>query len=61
MKTTRSPSIDGLGRVVVPKAIREQAGVLLESDGLYTRLSAIQNLDYFGRIARLSPSIKSLV
>ena len=35
------------------QAIREQAGVLLESDGLYTRLSALQNLDYFGRIARL--------
>jgi len=33
--------------------IREQAGVLLESDGLYTRLTALQNLDYFGRIARL--------
>jgi ABC-2 type transport system ATP-binding protein len=35
------------------QAIREQAGVLLESDGLYTRLTALQNLDYFGRIARL--------
>jgi ABC-2 type transport system ATP-binding protein len=28
--------------------------VLLESDGLYTRLTALQNLDYFGRIARLA-------
>jgi ABC-2 type transport system ATP-binding protein len=36
------------------EAIREQAGVLLESDGLYTRLTALQNLDYFGRIARLA-------
>ena len=36
------------------QAIREQAGVLLESDGLYTRLTALQNLDYFGRIARLA-------
>ena len=35
------------------QAIREQAGVLLESDGLYTRLTALQNLDFFGRIARL--------
>ena len=34
--------------------IREKAGVLLETDGLYTRLSALQNLDYSGRIARLS-------
>ncbi len=38
------------------QAIREQAGVLLESDGLYTRLTAMQNLDYFGRISRLSAS-----
>ena len=38
------------------QAIREQAGVLLESDGLYTRLTALQNLDYFGRIARLPAS-----
>jgi ABC-2 type transport system ATP-binding protein len=36
------------------QSIREQAGVLLESDGLYTRLTALQNLDYFGRIARLA-------
>ena len=36
------------------QAIREQAGVLLESDGLYTRLTAMQNLDYFGRISRLT-------
>ena len=36
--------------------IREQAGVLLETDGLYTRLSANQNLDYFGRISGLSAS-----
>ena len=38
------------------QSIREQAGVLLESDGLYTRLTAMQNLDYFGRISRLSAS-----
>jgi ABC-2 type transport system ATP-binding protein len=36
------------------QAIRERAGVLLESDGLYTRLTALQNLDYFGRIACLA-------
>ena len=33
--------------------VREQAGVLLESDGLYNRLTAMQNLDYYGRIAKL--------
>jgi ABC-2 type transport system ATP-binding protein len=34
--------------------IREQVGVLLESDGLYERLTARQNLDFFARVARLS-------
>ncbi len=33
--------------------VRELAGVLLESDGLYNRLTAMQNLDYYGRIAKL--------
>jgi ABC-2 type transport system ATP-binding protein len=34
-------------------AIREQTGALLEHTGLYERLSAIDNLDYFGRIWRI--------
>ncbi|MCL7973290.1 MAG: ABC transporter ATP-binding protein [marine benthic group bacterium] len=36
------------------QAIREQVGVLLDSDGLYERLTARQNLDFFARVARLS-------
>jgi ABC-2 type transport system ATP-binding protein len=34
-------------------AIREQTGALLEHTGLYERLSALDNLDYFGRIWRI--------
>jgi ABC-2 type transport system ATP-binding protein len=34
-------------------AIRNQTGALLEHTGLYERLSAHQNLEYFGRIWRL--------
>jgi len=30
--------------------VRKRVGVLLESDGLYPRLSAYDNLDYFGRL-----------
>lgn len=30
--------------------VRQRIGVLLESDGLYPRLSAHDNLDYFGRL-----------
>ena len=35
-------------------AIRGKAGALLEHTGLYERLSAEENLDFYGRIARLS-------
>jgi ABC-2 type transport system ATP-binding protein len=34
-------------------AVREHAGVLLEHDGLYQRLTVNDNLDFFGRIYRL--------
>lgn len=37
-------------------AIREQTGALLEQVGLYERLSAEDNLEFFGRVYRLSKS-----
>ena len=44
-----------LGRDVLSdsQGIRERVGVLLENDGLYERLTARQNLDFFARVARL--------
>ena len=33
--------------------VRRRVGVLLETDGLYPRLSAYDNLDYFGRLYRV--------
>jgi len=33
--------------------VRRRIGVLLETDGLYPRLSAYDNLDYFGRLYRV--------
>jgi ABC-2 type transport system ATP-binding protein len=35
--------------------IREHTGALTENSGLYERLSAADNLEYYGRIWRLSP------
>ncbi len=35
-------------------AIREHTGALLEHTGLYERLSAEENLEFYGRIARMS-------
>jgi ABC-2 type transport system ATP-binding protein len=48
-------SISVLGRDprVDPTAIRQQTGVLLESDGLYDRVSAQENLEFHARIYRL--------
>jgi ABC-2 type transport system ATP-binding protein len=36
--------------------VRERVGVLLEHDGLYHRLSAWDNLDFFGQVQRMSRS-----
>jgi len=37
------------------RTVREQIGVVLEDHGLYERLSAYENLDYYACIYRLSP------
>lgn len=34
--------------------IRERTGALLEHTGLYERLSAVQNLEFYGRVARMT-------
>lgn len=40
-------------------AIRSQTGALLESAGLYERLTAQENLDFFARIWHLSPAARA--
>jgi ABC-2 type transport system ATP-binding protein len=37
-------------------AVRERAGALLEHSGLYERLSAEDNLDFYGRVWRVPPA-----
>ena len=44
----------GFGTRTQASAVRERAGALLEHHGLYERLSAEDNLEFFGRIYRLS-------
>lgn len=39
-----------------PDQIRKQSGALLEHTGLYERLSAEENLEFYGRINRMSQS-----
>lgn len=52
--TRGSASIAGHDVVAAGDAARAACGVLLDDDGLYDRLSAVQNLELFGRIAGLS-------
>ncbi len=52
--TAGSASIAGHDVVTESDAARAACGVLLDDDGLYDRLSATQNLEFFGRIAGLS-------
>ncbi len=42
------------------QAIREQTGALLEHNGLYERMTAKENLEFFGRIFCLSDSDRKL-
>ena len=43
----------GLDPIVDGKRVREEVGVLLENDGLYDRLTAVANLEYYARIHRM--------
>lgn len=54
--TAGSAAIFGLDTRTQADRIREQTGALLEHTGLYERLSAADNLDYFARIYRLPAS-----
>ena len=45
--------VDGIDAAVDPLAVRRQLGVLPDARGLYKRLSARENIDYFGRLQDL--------
>ncbi|HEY4292411.1 ATP-binding cassette domain-containing protein [Luteibacter sp.] len=42
--------VDGVDAAVDPLAVRRQLGVLPDARGLYKRLTAAENIDYFGRL-----------
>ncbi len=52
-------SVDGFDVVESPEAVRSRIGLLTETPGLYERLTAIQNLDYFGRLHGLAPEVRA--
>lgn len=55
--TQGSAAVFGCDTRTQAAAIREQTGALLEHTGLYERLSAEDNLEFYGRVAHL-PSVR---
>ncbi|MFL5674473.1 MAG: ABC transporter ATP-binding protein [Chloroflexota bacterium] len=43
-------SVDGLDVVEEPEGVRARVGILTETPGLYDKLTATANLDFFGRL-----------
>ena len=51
-------SIDGFDVVADADEVRARIGVLTETPGLYERLTAVQNLEFFGRLHGLPPTVR---
>jgi sodium transport system ATP-binding protein len=52
-----SVSVDGIEVAREPGRVRSQIGVLPDARGLYKRLTARENIAYFGRLQRLDPGV----
>ncbi|HET7796256.1 MAG TPA: ATP-binding cassette domain-containing protein, partial [Nevskia sp.] len=50
---TGTVQVDGLDTVQDPVGVRRRLGVLPDARGLYKRLSARENIEYFGRLQGL--------
>jgi len=54
-----SARVDGLDLVRESDAVRSRVGVLTEAPGLYEKLSAVRNLDFFGRLQGLPTAVRA--
>jgi ABC-2 type transport system ATP-binding protein len=52
-------SVDGLDVVEQPEAVRARVGILTETPGLYDKLSAAANLEFFGRLYGLDATTRA--
>src|SRR4029079_17509992 len=52
-------SVDGLDVVERPEEVRARIGILTETPGLYDKLSATANLDFFGRLYGLDATTRA--
>jgi sodium transport system ATP-binding protein len=50
--------VDGIDAAADPLAVRRRLGVLPDARGLYKRLSARENIDYFGRLQGLDAATR---
>ncbi len=57
--TEGTASVDGLDVVSEPDAVRARVGILTETPGLYEKLSAVANLDFFGRLYGLDAATRA--
>jgi len=57
--TEGSASVDGLDVVRQPDEVRARVGILTETPGLYEKLSAAANLDFFGRLYGLDATTRA--
>ncbi|MEX1827966.1 ATP-binding cassette domain-containing protein [Luteibacter sp. CQ10] len=49
--------VDGVDAATDPQTVRRALGVLPDARGLYKRLTAAENIDYFGRLHGMSPGL----
>jgi sodium transport system ATP-binding protein len=49
--------VDGVDAYTDPLAVRRRLGVLPDARGLYKRLTAAENIDYFGRLQGMAPAL----
>jgi ABC-2 type transport system ATP-binding protein len=54
-----SATVDGFDVIEAPDEVRARIGLLTETPGLYERLTAVQNLDFFGRLHSLPPDARA--
>ncbi|HET9756995.1 MAG TPA: ABC transporter ATP-binding protein [Candidatus Limnocylindrales bacterium] len=57
--TEGTATIDGFDVREAPDAVRAHVGILTESPGLYDKLPAIANLDFFGRLYGLAADLRA--
>ena len=57
--TEGTATVEGFDVREAPDEVRARVGILTETPGLYDKLPAIANLDFFGRLYSLDPGVRT--